>query len=56
MLLHSTVSDAIDDVLHAAVIALGFVLLRHPKILPPTVSLLVERFHAHVWHGAYFVI
>eukprot|EP00178_Gracilaria_changii_P017261 TRINITY_DN4934_c0_g1_i1.p1 TRINITY_DN4934_c0_g1~~TRINITY_DN4934_c0_g1_i1.p1 ORF type:complete len:1095 (-),score=205.03 TRINITY_DN4934_c0_g1_i1:3303-6587(-) len=56
LLLHSAVSDVSDDVRRAAVIALGFVLFRHPKLLPNIVSLLAESCHAHVRYGAAMAI
>ncbi|PXF44863.1 26S proteasome non-ATPase regulatory subunit 1-like [Gracilariopsis chorda] len=56
MLLHSAVSDVSDDVRRAAVIALGFVLFKHPKLLPNIVSLLAESCHAHVRYGAAIAI
>ena len=56
MLLHSAVTDVNDDVRRAAVIALGFVLFRHPKQLPRIVSLLSESCHAHVRYGAAMAI
>ncbi|CAN8069150.1 unnamed protein product [Agarophyton chilense] len=56
LLLHSAVSDVNDDVRRAAVIALGFVLFRHPKLLPNIVSLLAESCHAHVRYGAAMAI
>lgn len=56
MLLHSAVSDVSDDVRRAAVIALGFVLLRHAKMLPHIVGLLAESCHAHVRYGAAMAI
>lgn len=56
MLLHSAVSDVSDDVRRAAVIALGFVLIRHPKLLPNIVGLLAESCHAHVRYGAAMAI
>lgn len=55
-LLHSAVSDVSDDVRRAAVIALGFVLFKHPKLLPNIVSLLAESCHAHVRYGAAMAI
>lgn len=56
MLLHSAVSDVSDDVRRAAVIALGFVLFRHAKMLPHIVGLLAESCHAHVRYGAAMAI
>ncbi len=56
MLLHSAVADVSDDVRRAAVIALGFVLFRHPKQLPRIVALLSESCHAHVRYGAAMAI
>jgi len=51
-LLHTAVSDVNDDVRRAAVINLGFVLLRHPRQVPKTIALLSESCHAHVRYGA----
>lgn len=56
LLLHSAVSDVDDDVRRAAVIALGFVLFRHAKMLPHIVGLLAESCHAHVRYGAAMAI
>lgn len=56
LLLHSAVSDVSDDVRRAAVIGLGFVLFRHPKLLPRIVALLAESCHAHVRFGAALAI
>lgn len=56
MLLHSAVSDVSDDVRRSAVIALGFVLFRHAKMLPHIVGLLAESCHAHVRYGAAMAI
>lgn len=55
-LLHAAVSDVSDDVRRAAVIALGFVLFRHAKMLPHIVGLLAESCHAHVRYGAAMAI
>lgn len=55
-LLHSAVSDINDDVRRAAVIAIGFVLFRHPKQVPRIVALLSESCHAHVRYGAAMAI
>jgi 26S proteasome regulatory subunit N2 len=52
LLLHSAVSDLSDDVRRAAVIAIGFVLFRHPKQVPKIVALLSESCHSHVRYGA----
>uniref|UniRef100_A0A7S1TLY8 26S proteasome regulatory subunit RPN2 C-terminal domain-containing protein n=1 Tax=Erythrolobus australicus TaxID=1077150 RepID=A0A7S1TLY8_9RHOD len=52
LLLHSAVSDVDNDVRRAAVIALGFVLMRHPRQVPRTIALLAESCHAHVRYGA----
>eukprot|EP00871_Galdieria_phlegrea_P003665 jgi/Galph1/429/GphlegSOOS_G5150.1 len=51
-LLHVAVSDVNEDVRRAAVIALGFVLLRQPEQVPKIVKLLSESYHAHVRYGA----
>lgn len=56
LLLHAAVSDVSDDVRRAAVIALGFVLFRHPRLLPHIVALLAESCHAHVRYGAAIAI
>lgn len=56
MLLHSAVSDVSDDVRRAAVIGLGFVLLKHPEMLPRIVVLLAESCHPHVRFGAAIAI
>jgi 26S proteasome regulatory subunit N2 len=56
MLLHSAVSDLSDDVRRAAVIAIGFVLFRHPNQVPKIVALLSESCHAHVRYGAAMAI
>jgi 26S proteasome regulatory subunit N2 len=52
LLLHSAVSDLSDDVRRAAVIAIGFVMFRHPKQVPKIVALLSESCHSHVRYGA----
>jgi 26S proteasome regulatory subunit N2 len=51
-LLHVAVSDVNDDVRRAAVIAIGFLMFRHPETVPKLVSLLAESFNAHVRYGA----
>lgn len=56
LLLHYAVSDVSDDVRRSAVIALGFVMFRHPKQLPRIVALLAESCHAHVRYGAAMAI
>jgi 26S proteasome regulatory subunit N2 len=56
LLLHSAVSDLSDDVRRAAVIAIGFVLFRHPAQVPKIVALLSESCHAHVRYGAAMAI
>jgi len=56
LLLHTAVSDVNDDVRRGAVIALGFVLMRHPKQVPKTIALLAESCHAHVRYGAAIAI
>jgi 26S proteasome regulatory subunit N2 len=56
LLLHSAVSDLSDDVRRAAVIAIGFVLFRHPKQVPKIVALLSESCHSHVRYGAAMAI
>jgi len=52
-LLHVAVSDVNDDVRRAAVIALGFVLIRQPLQVPKIVKLLSESYHAHVRYGKF---
>jgi len=52
LLLHTAVSDVDNDVRRAAVISLGFVLMRHPRQVPRTIALLAESCHAHVRYGA----
>lgn len=47
-LLHMAVSDVSDDVRRAAVIALGFVLFRHPKQVPKIVALSADSCFPHV--------
>lgn len=51
-LLHMAVSDVNDDVRRAAVIGLGFLLLRTPKQAPRIVQLLAESYSPHVRYGA----
>ncbi len=51
-LLHVAVSDVNDDVRHAAVTNLGFVLFREPEACPRMVALLSESYNAHVRYGA----
>lgn len=51
-LLHLAVSDVNDDVRRAAVMSLGFVLLRTPKQVPRIVQLLTESYNPHVRYGA----
>ncbi|CAG9836667.1 unnamed protein product [Diabrotica balteata] len=46
------VSDVNDDVESAAVTAFGFLLFRTPKQCPIVVSLLAEKYNAHVYYGA----
>lgn len=50
-LLHTAVSDASDDVRRAAVMGLGFILLRNPSALPRMVELLSESHNPHVRYG-----
>lgn len=50
-LLHIAVSDASDDVRRASVIALGFILLRNPTVVPRMVELLSESHNPHVRYG-----
>lgn len=50
-LLHIAVSDASDDVRRAAVIGLGFILLRNHKAVPRMVELLSESHNPHVRYG-----
>lgn len=51
-LLHVAVSDVSDDVRRAAVMCLGFVLLRAPEQVPSLVALLSQSFNPHVRYGA----
>ena len=51
-LLHFAVSDVSDDVRRAAVLCLGFVLMRAPEQCPKIVGLLAESFNPHVRYGA----
>mmetsp|Transcript_3610 Transcript_3610/g.10844 ORF Transcript_3610/g.10844 Transcript_3610/m.10844 type:complete len:1016 (+) Transcript_3610:101-3148(+) len=51
-LLHMAVSDVSDDVRRAAVIALGFVLFRHPKQVPKIIDLSADSCFPHVRYGA----
>jgi 26S proteasome regulatory subunit N2 len=51
-LLHIAVSDASDDVRRAAVMGLGYVLLRTPKQVPRIVQLLSESYNPHVRYGS----
>ncbi|EME29798.1 26S proteasome regulatory subunit N2 [Galdieria sulphuraria] len=55
-LLHVAVSDVNEDVRRAAVISLGFVLIRQPLQVPKIVKLLSESYHAHVRYGAAMAI
>lgn len=50
-LLHIAVSDASDDVRRAAVISLGFILLRNHTAVPRMVELLSESHNPHVRYG-----
>lgn len=50
-LLHIAVSDASDDVRRAAVIGLGFILLRNHTAVPRMVELLSESHNPHVRYG-----
>ncbi|GMM37663.1 proteasome regulatory particle base subunit [Saccharomycopsis crataegensis] len=50
-LLHVAVSDSSDDVRRAAVIALGFVLIKDYKTIPSIVELLAESYNPHVRYG-----
>lgn len=50
-LLHIAVSDASDDVRRAAVISLGFILLRNYTAVPRMVELLSESHNPHVRYG-----
>jgi 26S proteasome regulatory subunit N2 len=51
-LLHLAVSDVSDDVRRAAVMALGFVLLKTPKQVPRVVQLLSQSYNPHVRYGS----
>jgi hypothetical protein len=51
-LLHFAVSDVSDDVRRAAVLCLGFVLMKAPEQCPRIVGLLAESFNPHVRYGA----
>ncbi|SCU79919.1 LAFA_0B06480g1_1 [Lachancea sp. 'fantastica'] len=55
-LLHIAVSDSNDDVRRAAVIALGFVLIRDYTTVPRLVELLAESHNAHVRCGTAFAL
>ncbi|CAR21235.1 proteasome regulatory particle base subunit RPN2 [Lachancea thermotolerans CBS 6340] len=55
-LLHIAVSDSDDDVRRAAVIALGFVLIRDYTTVPRIVELLAESHNAHVRCGTAFAL
>ncbi|CAI4367084.1 BAQ_1a_G0026460.mRNA.1.CDS.1 [Saccharomyces cerevisiae] len=55
-LLHVAVSDSNDDVRRAAVIALGFVLLRDYTTVPRIVQLLSKSHNAHVRCGTAFAL
>ncbi|SCU82457.1 LANO_0B06304g1_1 [Lachancea nothofagi CBS 11611] len=55
-LLHVAVSDSNDDVRRAAVIALGFVLIRDYTTVPRLVELLAESHNAHVRCGTAFAL
>eukprot|EP01116_Phalansterium_solitarium_P020847 TRINITY_DN6290_c0_g1_i1.p1 TRINITY_DN6290_c0_g1~~TRINITY_DN6290_c0_g1_i1.p1 ORF type:complete len:990 (+),score=381.70 TRINITY_DN6290_c0_g1_i1:71-3040(+) len=51
-LLHAAVSEVSDDVRRAAVMALGFVLIRRPQQCVKMVTLLTESYNPHVRYGA----
>ncbi|ANB15768.1 proteasome regulatory particle base subunit RPN2 [Sugiyamaella lignohabitans] len=51
LLLHIAVSDASDDVRRAAVMGLGFILLRNHTAVPRMVELLSESHNPHVRYG-----
>merc|ERR1711910_213484 len=51
-LLHVAVSDVNDDVRRAAVMGLGFLLLKQPDHCPGVVQLLSESYNPHVRYGA----
>lgn len=51
-LLHFAVSDVSDDVRRAAVLCLGFVLMKASEQCPKIVGLLAESFNPHVRYGA----
>lgn len=50
-LLHVAVSDSSNDVRRAAVISLGFILIRDYKTVPSIVELLAESYNPHVRYG-----
>lgn len=52
LLLKLSVSDASDDVRRAAVMSLGFVLVRTPHQVPRLVQLLSESYNPHVRYGS----
>ncbi|RDD41259.1 26S proteasome non-ATPase regulatory subunit 1 [Trichoplax sp. H2] len=51
-LLRVAVSDVNSDVRRAAVVSIGFVLVRSPEQCPSVVSLLAESYNPHVRYGA----
>ena len=51
-LLRVAVSDANDDVRRAAVISIGFVMLKDSKQVPKVVQLLSESYNPHVRYGS----
>lgn len=51
-LLGAAVSDVSDDVRRAALVSLGFVLLKSPESCPHLVALLTDSFNPHVRYGA----
>lgn len=51
-LLNHAVSDVNDDVKRAALMNLGFLLFRSPKIIPETVKHLAESYNPHLRYGS----
>lgn len=51
-LLHVAVSDVNNDVRRAAVLSLGFLMLKTPDKLPELIALLSESYNPHVRYGA----
>lgn len=55
-LLHTAVADSSDDVRRAAMLGLGFIMLRNPAALPKMVDLLSESHNPHVRYGTTLAI